>query len=832
MSGAGNGWGGRETVATAVLCGLIAFALGQGKSFARRELPAPGLVGASGAGRLVGRGASFIVQPSLSRITARTHDASYSLPVVVRVSVDGQPRAIPLARLEPLSAETVGDTFRMDLEDGSLDVTLSFRLDDADEALVCHLKTNNVALARKHALAIELELEGQTKPVFVSGVGEVADLGTVPGRAALVEDDVHPVGLVSTRGLVETHRRPADGADEQHGTGPLRLSFRSPPIGADETGDATDLHLLLGSTTQSAWRKLFVAIGSEVASVRGYVTGATSRERVLLFGLDAVGKPRVRAVIDDNGHFDLDVPKTITRWYAALDPSRTSAPVFFEPGTPRDLKLDLSPGGELRVRVIDADTGEPLTARLVVSGDGDTMDPSFGPDYRASGAGPIVDALRGEVVTPLPAGRYRIAATKGLEWSVDAKLVDIGSGRSVGIELAPRHVVPTPHVLGADLHVHARPSFDSPVSVEDRVLSLVAAGVEFAVPTEHNVVGDYELARETLSLGHELISVTGVEITTFAPSFGHFGIFPYPLETPVPKFRNSTLSTIFQAARRASPDGLLQVHHPRLDKIIGYFEYIGFDPKKPPPPRMRTDFDGIEVYNGYEMNTLARVEVVLRDYFALLNQGRRYVATGSSDSHSIQYHWAGYPRTMVHVGPEADEDLNELDPTVVVGHLKRGHAVITSGPMIELDAEGSRPGDDAYLPPSVTPHGLRARITVRAAPWIDVSNVELVVDGKRITQLQLPPHKTKIGPEPGTIEEAAARTLRYEGELFVPIPNDGRRHWFLVMARGSKNLDEVLAFMPLVPMALTNPIWVIPGERPPATPTDSPAVGPTHPGTR
>ena len=30
-----------------------------------------------------------------------------------------------------------------------------------------------------------------------------------------------------------------------------------------------------------------------------------------------------------------------------------------------------------------------------------------------------------------------------------------------------------PGVLGCDLHVHARPSFDAPVTAEDRVLSLV-----------------------------------------------------------------------------------------------------------------------------------------------------------------------------------------------------------------------------------------------------------------------------------------------------------------------------------------------------------------------
>ena len=170
------------------------------------------------------------------------------------------------------------------------------------------------------------------------------------------------------------------------------------------------------------------------------------------------------------------------------------------PGTPRDLVLDVSPGGDLHVTIVDADTRKPLTARLLVHGVDGTVDPSFGPDYRASGAGPVIDALRGDVMTPLPSGHYRVAATKGIEWSIDAKVVDIAPGRVTEVELAPRHVVPTPGVLGCDLHVHARPSFDTPVTPEDRVLSLVAAGIDFAVPTEHNIVGDYASALETLDL--------------------------------------------------------------------------------------------------------------------------------------------------------------------------------------------------------------------------------------------------------------------------------------------------------------------------------------------
>ncbi|MBC7052136.1 hypothetical protein G6O46_24310, partial [Salmonella enterica subsp. enterica serovar Enteritidis] len=109
------------------------------------------------------------------------------------------------------------------------------------------------------------------------------------------------------------------------------------------------------------------------------------------------------------------------------------------------------------------------------------------------------------------------------------------------------------------LHVHARPSFDTPVTAEDRVLSLVSAGVDFAVPTEHNIVGDYGGPLEVLRLSKQLAFVTGVEVTTYNPRFGHFGVFPYPATNGVPPFKGATAAGVFAASKRGDPARVLQV---------------------------------------------------------------------------------------------------------------------------------------------------------------------------------------------------------------------------------------------------------------------------------
>ena len=414
--------------------------------------------------------------------------------------------------------------------------------------------------------------------------------------------------------------------------------------------------------------------------------------------------------------------------------------------------------------------------------------------------------------TPLPGGKYRVGATKGIEWSIDAKTIEITAGRTVELQLSPRHVVPTPNMVGCDLHVHSRPSFDSPVSVEDRVMSLVSAGVDFAVPTEHNVVGDYSSAIETLGMHHEILSVTGVEVTTFSRGVGHFGVFPYPTSQVVPPFRGVPPGMVFDKARIGDfkHERIVQVHHPRLPKGIGYFNIVGLVSKGSKPViRGRMDFDTLEVYNGYDLETPARVDEVLRDYWALLNAGYHHGATGSSDAHRIQFHWAGYPRTMAWVDGAPDKGIDRIDVAAVVAAVKRGHATVTSGPIIELELGGLRPGDDL----STQDDPIRGHLRVHAAPWIDVSSIQVVVGGRVVQTFNVASRPTVTGPEAGSIEEAAARTLRFDQDLVVPIgPDNG---WVQIIVRGDRKMDDVLPFMPAPPMGFTNPVFIVRRQVPP-----------------
>ncbi len=851
----------KDIVAAALVAALIALAFAFGAQRGRRAIPAAALT--TDATRLEGKAGRYTFVPTAGRLEVASADGRSRLDVELSLVVDGIERPLVMRRadVKPRDARSLVARFPVEMGEERASAQLELRMDPASDALSASLVVTPDAEGA-HTFALRASLASEGRSVFVPGAGQLAERGSVDARAVVLDDDVHPFGLFSARGGVTVAETPPDidqpgarprlvvtsrAASAWRGVAPPASPASQPGPEVDaSTEDAAvavarplpspsaskkpvavaarlDLSVVVGATSQTFWRRLYGLLHVGTAKVSGLVTG--TKERAHVVALDDEGHPQLRAVVDSQGRFVVDAPTGAQQWYAALEASASSAPVHFTPGSPWDLRLDVSPGGAVEVHVTDADTGKPVVARLLVKGEGGTLDPNFGPDYRATGAGPLMDLLEEEVTTPLPAGKYRVSATKGLEWSIDAESVEVTSGHTRVVELAIRHVVPTPGLVGCDLHVHARPSFDSPVTPEDRVLSLISAGVDFAVPTEHNLVGDYTPALEVLKLGKHLAHVAGVEVTTYNPRFGHFGVFPWPVGPVVPAFRGTTPAGVLGSSRRGDPNRLVQIHHPRLPNGIGYFQIAGFDPKSGRAPvGMRTDFDAIEIYNGYDMASRARVEQVLDDWYALLNLGKRIVATGSSDSHRIQYQWAGYPRTYAAVEPRAAGDTGApIDTAAVVAALKRGHGFVTSGPMIELalgdGPRPARPGDELALKGT----SLKGQLRVRAAPWVDVTSVEVLAGspppksptsgfapGPGRTQVlfrtNIPSAPSRFGKEDGSLEEAYARTLRYEGTLSLDVPEGAR--WIVVLVRGERSLDDALPFMQVQPLAFTNPIWV------------------------
>jgi hypothetical protein len=497
--------------------------------------------------------------------------------------------------------------------------------------------------------------------------------------------------------------------------------------------------------------------------------------------LQADGRPVMAVRANRNGHFELPLPKG--EYQLMLDaPGGIDRQRRIVVDPPEVVEATLMPpgAGRLRYSITDAD-GQLLSARFIVRGVPPTPDPTFGPAERSEGASNIFYTRSGEGHVELPPGRYRVTATHGPEYSIADEEVTLGVDKAVTLRWVLNRVVDTVGWLGCDFHLHAAPSPDSNVPVADRVVSLLAEGVEFAVPTDHNHVTDYSSAIEALEAWPVLGTTAGVEITT--RSWGHFIAFPYPANAPPPPHTGVEPPELFAAARKRAPSAVLQVNHPRMPGI-GYFNRGELDPVTGTAAAngFSFDFDTIEVVNGFELGQPNVIWGNVTEWFNLLNAGRRFTAVGNSDTHRLVHQWAGYPRTYVKVQTDRPDSVS---PQEIAESLRGGHAIISNGPFVNASVNHSAgPGDLI----STDEKHVELEVVVRAAEWVDVERADIYVNA-RIVQTLRP----------------AARDVpeRIRAQVQVALDQDS---WIAVVVRGDDALGPVLPHV--LPFALTNPIFV------------------------
>ena len=259
---------------------------------------------------------------------------------------------------------------------------------------------------------------------------------------------------------------------------------------------------------------------------------------------------------------------------------------------------------------LDPATREPLTwdgRNLVELGDGRS-------DY---GVREVVLAAHGSGSVEMEPGLYRIYASRGIEFDIAVEdAMTLKPGQTHPLELRLLRSVDTRGWLSGDFHLHARPSVDAGLMLVDRVLSLVAEGVEFATSTDHDVVTDYRPILNALDLYQRVGFQAGVETSSL--EFGHYNVYPLVYDDrkgeahdPPPwQFRRT--GEVFREMRERGLDGpagtVVQINHPR-DGFMGYFAQAGLngltlerdtpgmEACNPATVEIPCDFDAIEVMN-------------------------------------------------------------------------------------------------------------------------------------------------------------------------------------------------------------------------------------------
>ena len=644
----------------------------------------------------------------------------------------------------------------------------------------------------------------------------------------------------------------------------------------------------------SALDALIEARGLAHGTVRGHVleegTGvAVSHADVLVFqaGADAPWNQWMSDVGDDtqpDGSFGGSLPPgsydLLVHREGYPDGERVAIEVV--DGEEVTVAMPARRAGALHVEVVD-ETGRPVPAKVTVVPDEGTspLNRAYGDTIVTGNAAAAFFLAHGEGSATLPPGTYRAIASRGLEYELaESEVFTIREDGAADLTLQVVHSVESDGWVSADFHVHASHSFDSGVSLENRVVTMVAEGVEFFTSSDHDYLTDYAPVVQALDLEPFVKTAVGLETTTL--EVGHYigfpladdtlkdqgGAFDWTGLTPI-----EILGELEDLGVRAGYEPMRMVAHPR-DGILGYFDQFGFsaydgkvstptlsfaNPILKEPLNFTTEFDALELLNGKrtelirtptqpELDRYAAGEPVrpydlvertaqeqldldadvyrlgyghdgqVDDWFTLLNTGVRVTAIGNSDTHGRFSIEAGCPRNYVYV--ERDEPAG-LDEQAVADAVKAGRVVASYGPFVRFETD-----DGAMVGDTVTPTdgAVTFSIEVQAPTWMSVDRVELYQNGVLVHEWE--------GLDPDVI--------KMQQTLDVTVDKDS---WFVVIALGDDDLAPVFspveippvelqdvvvealstvpavgAFVspgvpiprdgPVLPFALTNPIWV------------------------
>jgi hypothetical protein len=460
--------------------------------------------------------------------------------------------------------------------------------------------------------------------------------------------------------------------------------------------------------------------------------------------------------------------------------------------------------GQVSVAVRD-ETGVPVPGKVTFLGLDPTPSPYFQPHDPVKSGLPwermknSVFPGHSDLELNLPVGSYLVSASRGPEYTLDQMVVEVLADQLTELRFLVEKVVDTEGLVAVDPHMHTLKS-DGAVTAEERVISVVAEGVDVAVATDHFFRHDFAPAVEATGLKDRLMVIAGSEISMRSPldyaytlDFSLYPLDPGESGWSAVETLSDEVAQIFEETRRRYPNALIQINHPRR-LSEGYLTTYQLDPESASTVRegFWTGFDLLEVLNGPSLQSSYNFRTV-NDWLNLLARGFFYPAVAGSDAHRIDTEEPGYSRTYAYV---TERDVQHLDIAAVVESLRRGRSFVTNGPIVELTANGRHlPGDTV----SAVEGEVDVHIDVRAAPWISVDEVRVMVN--RQIARTLP-----VDAAPGSVQRLR-RDVRLElaDDAFIVVEVTGRGSLYPVVQERSRTGQLVDA---VTPYALTNPVFV------------------------
>jgi len=414
----------------------------------------------------------------------------------------------------------------------------------------------------------------------------------------------------------------------------------------------------------------------------------------------------------------------------------------------------------VRVQVSDAGTGQPLPCRLTLLDERGGMAQITPVQQPGLAIRPgVVYTGTGEASFTLPKGRYTLYATRGLEYGLGTRAFKAGDG-TTDLRLSLPREVDTRGYIASDTHIHTLTfSGHGDARMEERMATIAGEGIELAIATDHNHHTDYApVARATGTDGH-FTPVIGNEVTT---KVGHFNAFPIRPGSRVANDKLTDWSALFTEIRATPGVRVVTLNHPADD-------HNGFTPDDPSRfhPGSGEALDGAPwSFDGIEVVTSAALQSdwtrTYRDWFALLNRGRRIVGIGSSDTHDVDRFILGQARTYIASHAERPDriDVNEACDSILAGKV-----LVSMGLLTEAWVDGKY-GVGDFAPAATGP--LKLRVRVQGPRWVAADRLEVYANGEKIVD-------QPIAPKKGSVVKA---------EVSLTLPRPRQDQWLVAIATG------------------------------------------------
>ena len=268
--------------------------------------------------------------------------------------------------------------------------------------------------------------------------------------------------------------------------------------------------------------------------------------------VDPDGKPAVHAGVqvevqgrnlpaypDSEGHFQFQLPVGDYR-SQVVDIGReetSETQQSFSVARGRTTRLDFTlPSASVVEFDIRDQAGAPSPCKVQFIGRNGTSTPDLGSPYRAHGCDHQYHSHNGQFTQQLPPGTYLLRITRGPEFDMVERTVEVQSGQRVKVTATLKRTVDTRGWISTDYHSHSTPSGDNYCNTDDRIINLVAEHLEFAPATEHNRIYDWQPHIDRLGLTQHIKTIVGLEHTGSGQHFNAFPLrsFPYQQDGGTP----------------------------------------------------------------------------------------------------------------------------------------------------------------------------------------------------------------------------------------------------------------------------------------------------------